>query len=52
MRLIDKDALLKLIDETIKGFKVKDESDRAFLEGAIAVKRIIRFAEEVEDVDM
>ncbi len=49
MRLIDKDALLKLLDETINDFKVKDESDQAFLEGVVATRRIIRYTEEVND---
>ena len=50
-RLIDKDALLDDINFEIQHFEVKDEVDQAFLNGVMAVRRIVKFmpAQEVDE---
>lgn len=48
MTLIDKDALLAEIEEAIRDFVPKDEEDRAFLAGVMAVRRIVKFTKEAE----
>lgn len=48
MKLVDKDQLIKEIDEAIKDFVPKNEGDQAFLEGVIATRRIVKFAKEAQ----
>ena len=48
MTLIDKDMLLKELEEEIRDFIPKDEEDKAFLAGVMAARRIIKFTKEVQ----
>ena len=41
-RLIDKDELLDEINSEIQHFEVKDEADQAFLNGVMAVRRMLK----------
>lgn len=49
MKLIDKDELLADIEEAIRDFIPKDEEDRAFLAGVMAVRRIVKFTKEASN---
>ena len=48
MTLIDKDALIKELDEAIDEFVPNDDYDSSFLQGVLTARRIVKGAEEVK----